>query len=241
MHQAAGSDAERGRDGVQLIWEISLVHVDTDACNDSRVFHLGQDAGAFLGVNQHVVRPAQVAGEMSGFLDGIGGGQSERECDRGDVIRDKGVAQHDRAVQPRTGFGVPGSPVTALPRGLLFGDDHGAGFATFGRQAARLIHGGIYRSMPIDAASRSHCRVLSVARLLSSWAACSARLERSDSTTCGGALPRNLSLASWRSLSAMAFSSCSISLVRRARWMSLSTPGKRSTRSNSGVERTAPL
>src|SRR5450759_2513102 len=48
----------------------------------------------------------------------------------------------------------------------------------------------------------------SAARLFSSCAWYSARFERSDSITCAGALCRNLSLLSCRSLSATSFSYC---------------------------------
>ena len=64
-------DAERCRDAAQLYWERGVIHVDADACNDSRAFQLREDARAFPGRESDVIGPAQVACQIGGFKDGL--------------------------------------------------------------------------------------------------------------------------------------------------------------------------
>src|SRR5271165_2409758 len=236
-----------------------MVHVDSDAGDNGRALASRQYPAAFFRVDQHVVRPTQVASEIRCFLDRLHRGQPERERHDRQIVRREPISQHDGDVQTGVRFRMPGASMAAVTGGLLVGANYCSGFATIASKTRRFRHSGRDRAMPFDmpaaqpAAERFQVqrhrqtaflrerKLSSVSRLFWSCAACSSRFDRNDSTICGGALPRNFSLASCRSLSAIAFSSCSISLTRRNSWTSVSTSGSRSTRSNSGVERTAPL
>ena len=64
-----------------------MIHVDADACNDSRAFERGENARALLGLNEQVVGPAQVAGEIGGLEDRFARRQTERQRHHGQGVR----------------------------------------------------------------------------------------------------------------------------------------------------------
>ena len=82
---------------------------------------------AFLGLNQHVVGPAQVAGQIGGLQDRFARRPSpSASVTTGNASGGKRVPQNDGDVQARAGFGMPHSPVAPLSGGLFFGAHHSA-------------------------------------------------------------------------------------------------------------------
>ncbi len=70
-------------------------------------FELRENPRALLGFDQHVVGPAQVAGQIGGLEDRFARRETERESDHGQRVGSKVAPQNDRDVQTGAGFGMP--------------------------------------------------------------------------------------------------------------------------------------
>src|ERR1017187_7859868 len=90
-----------------------LMEIDADACDGGCARELHQNAGHFFAAEHHIVRPAQIALDIRGLRDGIGGSESERQSEQGPRF------QHQRAIETAVGRGVPGVSVAPLPGSLL--------------------------------------------------------------------------------------------------------------------------
>ena len=109
-----------------------MIHIDTDACNDSRAFQLSENAGTLPGLDQHVVGPTQVTGEVGHFEDRLAGGQAERQSNERQRAGRESMPQNDGDIEARAKLGVPGSTIASLPSGLFVCTDDGPGFAPCG-------------------------------------------------------------------------------------------------------------
>src|SRR5437588_11452058 len=83
----------------QLRRKSFVVDVYPETRDDRRSFELREYPGAFLGMDQQVVGPAQVASKIRYLQNRLGSGQSQRQGHQGQLARSKTVAQNDRDVQ----------------------------------------------------------------------------------------------------------------------------------------------
>src|SRR5260370_39246378 len=113
-----------------------MIHIDTNACNDSGAFQLSENAGAFFRLDKHVIRPAQVTGEIGHFEDRFAGGEAQSQRDEGQGAGRETMPQNDGDIETGAGLGVPDATVASLPGGLLVRANDGPGFASSGRKTA---------------------------------------------------------------------------------------------------------
>src|SRR5579884_2002289 len=140
MHFAPGREIQRGRRRAQIRRKTSVVDVDADSGNDVIVHELRQDSGDFLLVDEHVIRPAQVAGDMARFLDRFRCGQTDQQARNRQIGGHERQVENNRGVNARFGLRDPLTPEPAHSGRLLIGKYDRAGASPGCDQACGSRH-----------------------------------------------------------------------------------------------------